>query len=199
MSIVLQGSTSGSVTLQEPAVAGTTVLTLPAVSGNVLTDTSPKAGNVIQVVNVTKTDVFTTTSSSFVDVTGLSATITPSSASSKIMVCVSFYFSSSSSSGYPIARVLRGATAIYVGDSAGSRTPALVQTGGGLFSSDGGTGFCVSAQFIDSPATTSATTYKLQALQSAGNTVRIGASGDDDNSSGRVRTASSIVLMEIAA
>jgi len=37
MSIVLQGSTSGSVTLQEPAVAGTTVLTLPAVSGTVIT------------------------------------------------------------------------------------------------------------------------------------------------------------------
>ena len=37
MSIVLQGSTSGSVTLQEPAVAGTTVLDLPAVSGTVVT------------------------------------------------------------------------------------------------------------------------------------------------------------------
>jgi len=37
MSIVLVGSTSGSVTLQEPAVAGTTVLDLPAVSGTVIT------------------------------------------------------------------------------------------------------------------------------------------------------------------
>jgi hypothetical protein len=36
MSIILQGSTSGSVTLQEPAVAGTTVLTLPAISGTAL-------------------------------------------------------------------------------------------------------------------------------------------------------------------
>jgi hypothetical protein len=36
MSIVLQGSTSGSVTLQEPAVAGTTVLDLPATSGTVI-------------------------------------------------------------------------------------------------------------------------------------------------------------------
>ena len=35
MSIVLVGSTSGSITLQEPAVAGTTVLDLPAVSGTV--------------------------------------------------------------------------------------------------------------------------------------------------------------------
>jgi hypothetical protein len=40
MSIVLQGSTSGSVTLQEPAVAGTTVLDLPATSGNVVVDSA---------------------------------------------------------------------------------------------------------------------------------------------------------------
>ena len=40
MSIVLVGSTSGSVTLQEPAVAGTTVLTLPATSGNVVVDSA---------------------------------------------------------------------------------------------------------------------------------------------------------------
>ena len=38
MSIILQGSTSGSITLQEPAVAGTTVLTLPATTGNVVVD-----------------------------------------------------------------------------------------------------------------------------------------------------------------
>jgi hypothetical protein len=40
MSIVLQGSTSGSVTLQEPAIAGTTVLDLPATSGTILTSSS---------------------------------------------------------------------------------------------------------------------------------------------------------------
>jgi hypothetical protein len=40
MSIVLQGSTSGSITLQEPAVAGTTVLTLPATTGNVVVDSA---------------------------------------------------------------------------------------------------------------------------------------------------------------
>jgi len=177
---------------------GTAGITFPVTAGSA-SAVQASSGRVLQVVNVTKTDVFTTTSTSFTDVTGLSASITPSNSSSKILVMVSFYFSSSSSSGYPIARILRGSTAIYVGDSAGSRTPALVQTGGGLFNSDGGTGFCVSAQFLDSPATTSATTYKLQALQTAGNTIRINASGDDDNSSGRVRTASSIVLMEIAA
>jgi hypothetical protein len=199
MSLILQGSTSGSITLQEPAVAGTTVLTLPAVSGNVLTDTSPKAGNVIQVVNTIKTDTFSTTSTSFTDVTGLSASITPTSSSSRIMVCVSFYMSSNSSSGYPLARVLRDSTAIYIGDAAGSRSRALTNTGGGLFSTDGNTGFNISAQFLDSPATTSATTYKIQLMQSAGNTAYINRVGTDSDSAGIARTASSIVLMEIAA
>ena len=206
MSIVLVGSTSGSITLQEPAVAGSTVLDLPATSGTLITTGSsgqviPKAalptGSVLQVVNTTKTDVFTTTSTSFVDVTGLSATITPTSASSKIMVCVSFCMSSNSGAGYPFSRILRDSTAIYVGDAAGSRTPALSNATG--FNDDNGFLVPTSAQFIDSPATTSATTYKLQALQTAGNTTRIGATGDDTNASNRIRTASSIVLMEIAA
>jgi len=41
MSLILQGSTSGSVTLQEPAVAGTTVINLPATSGTVALTASP--------------------------------------------------------------------------------------------------------------------------------------------------------------
>lgn len=43
MSIVLQGSTSGSITLQEPAIAGSTVLSLPATTGTILTSASPSS------------------------------------------------------------------------------------------------------------------------------------------------------------
>jgi hypothetical protein len=180
----------------------TNVTAIPAAQitgAQAIPKTTLPTGSVLQVVNVTKTNIFTTTSTSFVDVTGLTASITPTSSSSKILVMVSFYFSSNSTSGYPIAQVVRNSTPIYVGDSAGSRTPALVQTGGGLFGADGGTGFSVSAQFVDSPATTSATTYKVQVLQSGGNTIIIGATGDDSNASNRIRAASSIVLMEISA
>jgi hypothetical protein len=47
MSIVLLGSTSGSVTLQEPAVAGTTVFNLPATSGTVVvTGTTPSLNGI---------------------------------------------------------------------------------------------------------------------------------------------------------
>jgi len=215
------GSTSGTTTVQATAVAGTTTLTLPAATDTLVgrattdtltnksivasqltgTQTIPRGtlptGSVLQVVSTTKTDVFTTTSTSFTDVTGLSASITPTSSSSKILVMVSFCMSANSGSGYPYARVMRNSTAIYVGDVAGSRTPALSLAV--PFDADNGYIVPTSAQFIDLPATTSATTYKLQALQTAGNTTRIGATGDDSNTSNRIRTASSIVLMEIAA
>jgi hypothetical protein len=60
MSIVLQGSTSGSCTLQEQAVAGTTTLTLPTTSGTVLTTASTDTANSLNAglgVNQTWTDV----------------------------------------------------------------------------------------------------------------------------------------------
>ena len=43
-------------------------------------------GNILQVVSTTKTDTFSTTSTSYVDITGLSVSITPTSTSSKIFI-----------------------------------------------------------------------------------------------------------------
>jgi len=94
-SVVTTGDTSGSITLAAPAVAGTSTITLPANTGTVITTASsgqsiPKAalptGSVLQVVSATKTDTLSTTSTGWLDVTGLSVSITPISSSSKIMV-----------------------------------------------------------------------------------------------------------------
>jgi hypothetical protein len=163
MSIVLVGSTSGSVTLQEPAVAGTTVLTLPAVSGTVITTGSsgqsiPKAalptGSVLQVVSAVMTGgIFSTSSGSFVDV-GFSATITPTSATSRILIL----FNSGGITRPAVAneclrlRIVRGSsTVVYGGDN-------LIFSSSATQFSD----FPSSYQCVDSPATTSATTYKIQ-------------------------------------
>lgn len=181
MSIVLQGSTSGSCTLQEQAVAGTTVLTLPTVSGTILTTTSPKAGNVIQVVQGTSTTETTTTNgtSSPVD-TSLSATITPTSSSSKILVIAVHGDSScaSSSAGIQLSLV-RGSTTLV--------TKGSFATGFGSVNA----GIPISISYLDSPSSTSALTYKTQFCnsQSTGTTVRINWGS----------AFSSITLMEIAA
>jgi len=55
-------------------------------------------GKVLQVVSETKTDTFSTSSSSFVDLTGLTATLTPVSTSSKVLIDVVIYFASSADS-----------------------------------------------------------------------------------------------------
>ena len=82
MSLILQGSTSGSVTLQEPAVAGTTVLDLPATSGNVVVDsatqtltnktlTSPTIGGTPTGVGVLTSGTAVSASSTSVDFTSI--------------------------------------------------------------------------------------------------------------------------------
>jgi hypothetical protein len=191
MSIVLVGSTSGSVTLQEPAVAGTTVLDLPAVSGTVLTTGSsgqsiPKAalptGSVLQVVNATYSTSTDTSGNTFID-TGLSASITPTSSSSKILVFVSqtalVKFGGTSNGSYMALRLLRNSTSLITFE------PQILYTGSTLEQNSAS-----STTYLDSPATTSSTTYKTQ-FRNAGisGTVRICADSG----------TATITLMEIAA
>jgi hypothetical protein len=187
MSIVLVGSTSGSITLQEPAVAGTTVLDLPAVSGTILTTASsgqsiPKAalptGSVLQVVQISYTTGVTTTSTSFVD-TGLSLSITPTSATSKIAVIIGQTLSpiTSGTSTFGAWRVLRGANVIY----SDNRIDMVTRFAHGTYT----------CALLDSPATTSSTTYKTQ-MHTGDGSYALEAQHAD------LRT-STIILMEIAA
>jgi len=187
MSIVLQGSTSGSVTLQEPAVAGTTVLTLPAVSGTVLTTGSsgqsiPKAalptGSVLQVVNATDTTERNTTSTSFGTASNtLSVTITPTSATSKIYIVANTgVFKATGGSGF--ATIYRASTNL--GGAGG-----MAQWQQAVYSS-----LCIS--YLDSPATTSATTYQLYFRSSDSNPAYI----NSNNGGGLV---CSLTAFEIAA
>ena len=201
MSLILQGSTSGSITLQEPAVAGTTVLNLPATSGTVLvggTQNIPKAalptGSVLQVVQTVKTDVFTTSSTSFVDVTGLSASITPTNATSKVLVIVSGYASPSGSNYAILGKLVRASTDIALGDARGSSTSASF----GVSQSATQNSSFFGINFLDSPATTSSTTYKVQAAVESGGTLLFGGSYNS-NASYNTSTPITLTLMEIAA
>jgi hypothetical protein len=73
MSLILQGSTSGSITLQEPAVAGSTVLTLPATSGNVVVDSATQTltNKTIQGGTITSGTAVASTSGTSIDFTGI--------------------------------------------------------------------------------------------------------------------------------
>ena len=169
------------------------VLTADSTAGTGLKWATPAGGGkVLQVVSTTKSDTFTSTATTFTDITGLSVTITPTSASSKILV---LYNLSGGATEIATARLLRGATPINIGDAAGSRSRSAgdfsifaIQIAETL----------VSGSFLDSPATTSATTYKMQAQISA-STFYINRSEQDTDNYYRTRSVSTITVMEIGA
>ena len=123
----------------------------------------------------TKTDVFTlTTPSIWADVTGLTLTVTPTTATKKIRVLAVV---KGGSSGNGFLRLVRGATPIAVGDAAGSRTQATSTDVADFYARLDKT-----LLWIDEPATTLPVTYKVQALTISG-ILRIGATGYSDSNS----------------
>ena len=140
-----------------------------------------------QVVSTSKVDAFTTTSTSYTDVTGLSVSITPTLASSKVLVMVTLQGSQGTTTD-GMFRLLRDSTAISVG-TAGTTLNGFAQVSYDYKNSM----FSCSLTFLDSPATTSATTYKVQAVTGAGGTICVNRRGLDLQFGG----ASSITVLEV--
>ena len=190
--IVLTGDTSGAITVAAPAVAGTNTLTLPASTGTLATTAT--AGKILQVLQVQKTDVFTTTSSSLVDVTGLTLNITPTATSSKILFMASV---AGVGTDNAVVQAYRDSTIIAGGDASGSRTQSF--TGSlynGIFSAP--TLMTASINWLDTPSTTSAITYKIKAGAVGGGTLILGRNATDNDDAQHTRSPQVITLMEIA-
>jgi hypothetical protein len=180
-----------------------TPTTLPAtfVAGNVLTAAQMNnlrgAFRILQVIQTVKTDTFTTTSTSFVDITGLTATITPSATTSKILIVGQVAMGGTAATrSMGFLQLAGGNAGTYIGDAAGSRIRSVF---GGLDVPDNANFlYSFPIVYLDSPATTSATTYKIQMKVSA-NTGYINRSEADSDDGQRARGASSITVMEISA
>ena len=151
-----------------------------------------RSGGILQVVSTTKTDTFTTSSTSFTDITGLSASITPSSTSSKIIVIAQIGIADVSTANTINFRLMRGATAIGVGDAAGIRLQSSFRQ---TLTAD--RGVSSSMTFLDSPSTSATTTYSVQ-IATETVAVYVNRTATDTNTPARGRTASTITLMEIA-
>ena len=154
------------------------------------------AGGIIQVKQGTFTDRFSTSSSSMVDC-GLSVTITPTRSDSKILVNVSLgSLTNSSALRRAFMNIVRDSTNVIVGDAdTGEEVTAAVCP---RSADSNHSQIPVSFMVLDSPATTSATTYKVQISRGpdATGTVHLNSSPDGDSNNGN--TASTIVVMEVS-
>ena len=157
-------------------------------------------GGVIQVVSATKTDTQTFTSIGNHDITGLSVTITPKFSSSKILINYNIT-AGITEGGYAGGIVLmRDSTQIYLGDAASNRP--RISNFISISNTGGGTDYNMvnaSGQHLDSPSTTSAVTYKLQAKTMGTGAFYIGRSKNDGDQDYIPRTPSSITVMEVSA
>ena len=158
-----------------------------------IADGGMPAGAMLQVVQTVKTDTFSANpNSSYVDITGLSVAITPSSSSSKILVQISVCGGGLNATNVAQFRLVRGSTVVYAGASAGNRRLGF----GAAIGLDANVTPMACGTFLDSPSTTSAITYKIQT--DSNNTVYINRSSNDADDSRRLRGASTITVMEIA-
>ena len=154
-------------------------------------------GGIVQVKQTVKTDTFTTSSTSYTDITGLSVSITPKFNTSKILVMMHVNLGHTNYvSGF--LRLMRDSTPISVADADGDRIVSTVAMADDPVDDEIN---CYSATFLDSPSTTSATTYKVQlTTESSGNTgeVYVNRSGQDADNVQNARTVSSITVMEVS-
>ena len=151
---------------------------------------------VLQVVSTEKDDQFTTTSTTFVDVTGMSATITPTSSSSKILIIFSVGLVGNSTGGqFVYLKVNRNPSGLVsIGDQASLRARVSAGNGGTQPYSNSS----LTITNLDSPSTTSAVTYKIQMRSQSTGTAKFNSRGDDANSTAYGRSSASLTLMEIA-
>jgi hypothetical protein len=193
-----------------PATAGAVIDSyILSMAGSKLTGTQviPKAtlpaGSVLQVVQTHYTGIASSTSATPANVSGFSATITPSSASSRILVMVTVYFGFNNDA-YPYILVTRNGTAIGNGVNATGNQVNVFLSGpnvSGVNASSEQYKYVPAAKnFLDSPSSTSALTYQIQFAQPwLGDLGYINQQQDTANDPYIQSTGSTITLMEISA
>ena len=180
-------------------MATPTALPSSFTAGDVLTAANMNllrgAFRILQVVSDTKTDTFTTTSTSFVDITGLSVSITPTSNTSKVLVFYAVQALGLNGINMGALNLVRDSTNILLADAAGSR----IQASNIIGATTAENVQAITNLYLDSPATTSATTYKVQIRTAGAGTIYVNRTITDTNSGDFVRGTSTLVACEVSA
>ena len=186
--------------LTAPSITG---LTIPNTSINNASLNSVTAlpsgidtGKVGQVVSThTNATGFSTSSSTLVDVTGTSVSITPSATDSKILIQASVTCSGTETRRFFVG-LKRDSTVIASGDASGSRLSGAF-TGAEQEGNNALSNFSVS--FLDTPNKNTSTTYQITGCAEGGDIFKLNVSAGDGDSSSVARGASTITLTEILA
>jgi len=197
------GGNGVSIVAPDSNPASDRTLKLPSDGDGTILTSNSSVGKILQVVQDTKTDTFTTTSASDVEVTGLSVSITPSSSSNKVLLSVHLGLvggDQNAYAGFTLYREIGGSsTDLLIGDAGGgsrpSRTFAANTNASGTYNATAA-GF----QLLDSPNTTSAITYKIKVRSGYSNkSIYINRYHTNDDENYTYRTAATYIAQEIAA
>ena len=152
------------------------------------------AGGVVQVVQTEQTAASSISNpgGTFVDLSGMSVTITPTSTSSRIFIHAQINITGREATNVMHGRLDRNGTIIHLGDADGSKNRSFAE---GQPVPDGSSGQII-CMFVDSPATTDPLIYKIQVTSNNIIFFNRAAHSENDNNTGS-RTASSIIAMEI--
>ena len=168
-------------------------LALTATTAGVASWAAAGGGKVLQVLQATKTDTQTTTTNAWVDVTGLSIAITPEATTSKILVSAMVQCVGTVGAAGAWTNIVRDSTEIAIATGVGSRWAASAFG----YAPDAGDTRHHSTVWLDSPSTSSATSYKVQFTANGSNTAYINRTAADGNNAAYARGVSSITVMEI--
>ena len=156
-------------------------------------------GKIGQVVQTVKTDTFNTSSDSFTPITGLSVSITPTSASSKILIKTSINYGGTSNV-YAHARLLRDSTSILEGDTGESNhVRASFSLDKDNSSASVYKANVAGIEFLDEPASTSSLTYSVHVMTYQTFSIYINRPENNENFARVGRYASTITAIEVLA
>ena len=152
------------------------------------------SGGIVQVVQTEQTAASSISNpgGSFIDLTGMSVTITPTSSNSRIFIHAQINITGRAANNVMHGRLDRNGTIIHLGDADGSKNRSFAE---GQPVPDGSSGQII-CMFVDSPATTDPLIYKIQVTSNNIIFFNRAAHSENDNNTGS-RTASSIIAMEI--
>ena len=182
------------------ASSGSNNIVLAADGSTTISNLSNTTGKILQVIQTVKKDRTTIQSTSLVDIAGMSVTITPSSSSNKVLIKYSIV-AYMNSAQYWNMRLLRGSdSTIFIGNQNASATSQSRGSFGG-YTTSYVDARVIAQEFLDSPNTTSATTYKLQAHSPYDSSYIIGINSSPhlDNYTYMSNCVSTITAMEVAA